>query len=83
MKKTIGPIVDFIIKKTPLNVLVNGISDKIQKALGVKLLRDKVSGALQASLESLQAPLNGVLTDAEKTSALLDTVSLGALITCR
>jgi hypothetical protein len=72
----IGPAIEFIVNKTPLKTLVNGISNKIQAALGVNDLQERVSNALQAPLESLQAPLNGVLTDAEKARSLLDTVSL-------
>ena len=75
MNKTIGPIISFIIDKTPLKGLVNGISERIQAALGVDELKKKVSGALNAALESLQAPLTTALTNADKTSTLLDTVS--------
>ena len=74
VNKTIGPIVKFIIDKTPLKDLVDSISNRIKAALGVDELEKRVDGVLTAALQGLQAPLNTALADAEKTSTLLSNV---------
>ena len=75
MRKTVGRIVEFIIENTPLKRLVNEVSKKIEEALGVTVLKDKVSKALGAALENLQNVLTTLHTQTESAVALFDVVS--------
>ncbi|KAK0515155.1 hypothetical protein JMJ35_002534 [Cladonia borealis] len=72
VRKTVGRIVEFIIENTPLKRLVNEVSKKIEEALGVTVLKDKVSKALGAALETLQNVLTTLQTQTESAVALFD-----------
>ena len=75
MRKTVGRIVELIIENTPLKRLVNEVSKKIEEALGVTVIKDKVSKALGAALETLQNVLTTLQTQTESAIALFDVVS--------
>ena len=73
--KITQPIVQFIIHRTPLKSLIQEISKKIEEALGVSVLKDKVSKALGSALENLGGVVTTLQTQADLAVPLFDTVS--------
>lgn len=65
----------FIIDRTPLKGLVDEIGKKIEDALGVNVLKDKVNKALETSLQNLQGVVTSLQTQAELAVPLFDAVS--------
>ena len=72
---------ELIIDRTPLKGLVNEIGKKIEDALGVNVLKDKVNKALGTSLQNLQGVVTSLQTQAELAVPLIDAVSCPTLKT--
>lgn len=75
VNKTIQPIARFIIDNTPLKSAIDEVNKKIEEALGVTVLKEKVSKALGSTLESLQGVLTTLQTQAESAVPLFNAVS--------
>jgi hypothetical protein len=71
----LGRIIDEIIHRTPLQGLVNTVSEKIEKAFGVSELKNKVLAVLESSLESLLAPLQSIVAKTESMTSTFEAVS--------
>lgn len=91
VKRTIGPIIDFIVDKTPLKSLLNDIQNKVQSAIGVDELKKKVSQALETALGDLKDPLAALKDKPEASIKALETVrrpypscdASGLILICR